>query len=778
MGLSKLKAGVSAVAIVMSGGATAVSAQDASKDAIKLEEIVVTARRSEESIKDVPLAIGVLDGAYMEKQKIESIEEMMQLTPGATFVSFSKVQPEKSMRGMVAPTPGNSSSEQSILTVVDGMVLSKDFMKSPPLFDIDHVEILRGPQGTTFGRNASVGLIHLVTKKPTRELESGFNITAGSDKLFEIDGYVSGPLSDTLSARLAVNFDTEDGPTESISTGEGLDGDSNKAVRVSFLFEPSEKLSAYLKIEYSEDDDEGPVRRGRGCDSPYIDGPRVSGPFTGLFANHPPFATTFTDSCDVFKTEISSGTDFFADREIFTLTGEIDYEVADGIMLTSVTGYQNGSNSGLADVLGSPENIVWQKLENEGSLFSEELRLDNHATGNQLRWLVGAYYLHDQEDRFEQNQFFQDGALGFPRVPSYLATISANTTDSIAFFGEAIYEMSDKLELAVGGRWTQDKRDYLYSVEASGFRPVIAGVTGCTPATGIVCGSVDNPVGFAPTPVEHTWSDFTAKVSLQYEVNDSNSVYALWSQGFKSGGFQPDARTAAAAQVPFDPEHSDNFELGWKGEINNQARFSLTAFLMKNRGVQTVSLIPLGAGFTALIDNVGSTETKGLEADFTWYVTQNFHVGGSLAVYDSELVDAILTTGVDVNGDPVFTDLSGQRPEVAPRWTSTFYAEYDIQMDNGNVLSFRGDFYGRDEVFDDNSERATFARLRPQLTNFGARVTYQFGENGSYRLMAWGKNLNEDYDIENTGPRQPNTLFLPEGFSGKRQYGLTLSANF
>ena len=788
--------GISSIALALSLSPSAALAQEApaneqegeqeaENDRGTLGTIIVSARRIDEDVLDAPLSIGVLDSDFLATQRVESIEEVLTLSPGATFLSFAKAQPEKSLRGFVAPTPGNASSEQSIVTVVDGFVLTKDSIKSPPVFDLERVEVLRGPQGTTFGRNASVGLIHLVTRRPTFDFEAGGAFTIGSDELFEVNGYISGPLSETLAARVAVNFDTEDGATQSISTGEGLNGQENFAIRGSLLWEPSPTFSAYAKLEYSQDRDEAPVRRSPDCTIPTIDGPRVTDfEFTGLFVNHPPFATTFFDSCDVFETEISDDRDFFVDRDIYTATAELQWEIADGIAITSITGYQDGEGESLADVLGTAENIVFQNVINDATVFSEEIRIDNHGSGNDLRWLAGFYYLHDEEDRFEENQFFQTDLdtgldpLPFPRVPSALATISSNTTDSYAVFGEVIYDISDSLELAVGGRWSRDEKDYTFSVSAFGFRPVIAGVTGCTPAVGIVCGDINNPVGFAPVNPSESFSDFSGKASLTYRLNEDHSVYFLFSQGFKSGGFQPDARTPEAALVPFDSEHTNNFELGWKGEIDNRLRMSLTAFHMESDGIQTVSLIPIGDGFQGVIDNVGSVRSIGLEGDFTFLISDNFRIGGSFTAIDSELQDTILTVGVDGNGDPILDDLSGERPEVSPRWTATFYSEFDVEFSNGSLLTVRGDFNGRDNILDDNVERGLGTRVRPTLTNFGARISYEFGSTNQYRILGWMKNINEDVDFDNIGPRQPNTLQLPVGFTNKRSYGITLSADF
>ena len=496
--------------------------------------------------------------------------------------------------------------------------------------------------------------------------------------------------------RLALNFDTEDGKTSDTITGEGLDGESNFAIRGSALWEPTDRFKALLKVEYSEDDDEADVRRGVDSSIPFIDGPRTSDfPFVGPFVNHPPFDTTFFDSDDVFETQISSDRDFFFEREILTATAEVSYDLTDDITITSITGYQDGEGEGLADVLGTPENIVFQNVVNDGSIFSEEIRIDNLASSDRLRWLAGVYYLQDEEFRFQQNQFFAGdpitglNTVGFPRTPTRLTDTANNETESIALFGELVYDLTDRLEVVVGGRWTEDKKDAVLSAVADGdanpFFPVLAGIEGCVINPGPpICQASAGLIGFENVAVSETFSDFTAKFSANYKINDDHSVYFLFSQGFKSGGFQNSARTAAAAAEPFDAESVDNFELGWKGQLNNRARFSLTAFNQEADNIQTVTLQQLGEGFASVTSNLGSVRSRGVEGDLTYAVTENLRVGGNFAVIDAELRDTQIVTGV-VDGVEVISDLSGQRPEVAPEWTASAYAEYDFELPNGNI---------------------------------------------------------------------------------------------
>jgi len=749
-------------------------AQTGSRADAALEEIIVTSRRYEESIEDAPLAVNVMTSDYIIRNRIQRADDLMEVTPGATWESFSKMQPVASMRGIIAPTPGNSSSESSIQTVVDNVTITKDFMKSPPLFDLARVEVLRGPQGTAFGRNASVGLIHFVTNRPSQVTSGAVTASFASDELFEIDGFINGGLSDNTSGRLAFNHDQQDGPTESISTGKGLDGDQNTAIRGSILFTPTDSFSAYFKLEYSEDRDDAPVRHG------YVqpDGSDCSQPYVGgIDTGDGPYQETYFDDCsDPFRQEISAEDDEFqfeTNRDILTFAAELVWDLNNGLALTSITGYMDGETDSLMDLIGSSNDVAFQEVRNDGDSLSTELRLDNSGSDNSLHWLGGIYLMRDEEDRFEENKFQPRGARAFPFVPTFLATFSNNVTNSYSLFGEISYDISDRTSITYGGRYVKDEKDYLYGVRASGFCGQISGVPGATPPFPAppICGTVANPLGFSDFPVDDSWSDYISKLSLSYEINDSMNIYALYSEGFKSGTFQPDARNQASASIVVEPETSQNFEIGLKG-ATERFRYSATAFFLTVDDVQTINLVPVGAGFTGLISNVGSVETLGLELDGTFLIGDNFLISGTLGLLDAELKDTLDPTG---NGD----DLSGHRPPGAPEWTYTLFGEYTLRLSGGSSLMFRADVRGRSDVFNQTSTRNTSPplRLRPEVVNWGARVSW-YSADDRLGVSIWGKNLSEEVDIENFGPPSPCCSTFAAGFRGKTSYGITGSYNF
>ena len=792
-------------------------AQAASDEGV-LEEIVVSARRYEESIQDAPVAVNVLTADFIKNNRIQGADDIMDVTPGATYEMFSKMQPVASMRGIIAPTPGNASSEASIQTVIDNVVVTKDFMKAPALFDLQRVEVLRGPQGTSFGRNASVGLIHFVNNRPSQESSSAFSVTGGSDDLIEVDGHFNSALSDTASARFSFNYDKQDGPTESISTGKGLDGEQNTAVRLGLLFEPSDNFSAYLKAEYSEDRDESPVRHGFfqpgnawTCDTrAYV---YAAGDFDPGWPDNPAppptnegaYRDTWFAPCDPFTTEISPVTqpgfpdpvDFFTDRDIITLTAELSWSLNNDLTITSITGYMNGETDSLSDVIGSPLDVGWQSVVNDGESLSQEIRIDNISSGGSIRWLAGVYALSDEEDRAEQLQFQMRDARTSPFwVPTVRETGGFNETHSWSVFGEISWDLSDRATITYGGRFVDDEKDYVTRAVGWGTNRQLEFLPGVGPDNGApqvcrpnpppssgppdpTCGSPSNPVGFTDHLVSSSWDDYISKLSLDFEINDNMTMYALYSEGFKSGTFQPDALNREQANLPVDPEDSTNFEVGLKG-ASDRFRYSATAYYMEIDNVQTVNLVRAGSSFLGLMSNIGSVETTGIELDGTFLITDNFLISGNLGIIDAEMKNTPEPTGaIDPSTGEVY-DLSGHRPPGAPEWTYSVFGELTVPLGNGSELLFRADVRGRSDVYNQTSSRVgprADIRLRPEIHNIGARVSW-VASGGGTSLSLWGKNLNEDWDIRTFGPPSPCCTSFAAGFKGKKSYGLTLAMAF
>jgi iron complex outermembrane receptor protein len=789
--------------------ASAAIAQDAESEV--LEEIIVTSRRYEESIQDAPVAVGVLTADNIIENRIDRVDDILNYTPGATYESFSKMQPVASMRGFIAPTPGNASSEASIQTVVDNVIITRDFMKSPALYDLARVEVLRGPQGTAFGRNASVGLIHIVNQRPTQESSSSITATIGSDERYELNGHFNTALSDSTALRISYNHSQEDGQTESLSTGDGLDGEENTSIRAQLLLEPSDNFSALLKVEYGADRDEAPVRHGYfqadsgwtnsnrayvygvgDVDPGYPDSPAPPG--FPAFGNGQ-YQQTWFNPDDPFTSEQSvenlagfPSVDFHTDRDILTLAAELVWSLGNDLTLTSITGYMDGDADNLQDVMGTTNDVAWQFVSNDGEMLSQEIRIDNVASDDKVRWLAGAYFLADEERRVEQLQFqFRDGRSG-AFTPTLRETGGYNETTSWSVFGEVSFDIGDRSTITYGGRYVTDEKDYVTGSSGYGvsrqlvFLPGVdsptypdggAQVCGNPPGPPQQCGTADNIlIGFSDYPVSDEWDDYISKLSWSFSINDNFNVYALYSEGFKSGTFQPDALNPAQADLIVEPETSTNFEIGLKGS-GDRYRYSITAYNMQIDDVQTVNLIRAGGSFLGLMSNIGQVDSTGLELDGAFMVTDNFMLTGNVGLIDAEMKDT-----PDPADDTI--DISGHRPPGAPEWTYNLAGEYTFELGSAGSLALRADFRGRSDVYNQTSSRTgdrADARLRPELNDFGARVTWM-NANANLRISLWGKNLNEDLDITNFGPPSPCCASFAAGFRGKREYGLTATYDF
>jgi iron complex outermembrane receptor protein len=730
-----------------------------------LEEITVTSRRYEESISDAPLAVNVMDAQYLEDQGVINLNDVIELTPGATWAHFTMAQPGFTLRGMESYNVGNASLESGVQIVVDGVPLTKAFMMTPPVYDLERVEVMRGPQGTTFGRNATLGIAHFITARPSQDFSASANLSAGTRGYYGFSGHVNGALSDTVSVRVAANKKQYDGSLEDENTGKALEGENNHALRASLLFEPNDDFSAFFKLEHMIDRGLPPVR--------------------------------------------------YQDRDMTFLTGELAWNLGD-ITITSLTGLQDGEHATIMDVFATPEVIQDQIVENDADIFSTELRADNSASGAAITWLAGVYALEQSEHRLEHNVGMPPRGNGAGRInplpTSHLIANGTSETSSLGLFGEVSFDLGDRFNITVGGRYTDETRDYEFSNICWGRSGGCGGMgadpgpnypqydpaTNCAlnPNGDGTCGSEANPMGIgvaAPEDLSASWDDFSAKVSLSFAVNDNMNIYALYSEGFKSGGFQHDARNLQSLYESIVlPETVENVEIGLKGSFDT-FRFAVTIFDMEQKDAQNSVLVPLPSGsYVTDIRNYGGIEMTGYEFEGTWLATENLLLGGNAAFYDGELgpnsftgatwdPDTNTVIGNDVSGLP--TGLSD---------TYVLFGEYSFDMSGGASLRVRADIQHRSTV-EPPAVRYNVLELdgtgkafeRPSIDNVGASVTWTSG-NGSTEIALWGQNLLDEFDWGGWGPASsfhfnnggagPGSS--PRNYEGRRRYGMDVRFNF
>ncbi|MEE8496331.1 MAG: TonB-dependent receptor [Xanthomonadales bacterium] len=778
-----------------------------------LEEITVTSRRYEESVQDVPVSVSAMTSDFLEDQGINDVRNIIEMAPGGAYTGFNKMQQEYSLRGVSSQTEG-SSGDSSVVTVIDNVVISREFMKSQAFFDMERVEILRGPQGTSFGRNATSGMVHLITARPEHESSARIILDVGDYDTYGVEGYVTGSLSENTAGRLAVNFDTRSGYTTDIDAGPSdagvpdssfggdLGAEQNFAIRGSLLFSPNDDIKVFVKAEYNKDDDDNPApRKGLDCTIPY----QADFPVPSIVGAPQPGWTQYTfwhDSCDPYETTVSNQTylgKHFLEREIISLAAEVTWSINDDLTLTSVTGYLEGDSDYLIELHGGPNNSAWQSTQNDAWQFSQEFRLDNHASGNQLRWLGGLYFLTDDQTRDDANIFYVDNSVGDPQSPTGFRPEGRdikqqnNETDSIGIFGELSFDISDQLNATVGVRWSADDKNYSVAHYGWGWGGPIDTLTdgidadndgipdeqcafgpGGPPDWGLrFCGSPENPVGFVtPVPAKADWDNVSFKGSLSYAFTDDHMGYFLVSEGYKTGGFQNEPFNPTDALVPFNEETVINYEVGFKGTFNDRVRINLSVFRSDYDDLQLFLFKTSPTGdYNQVTENAANAEIEGIELEWVVQATDYLRFSGSYARLNAKFVDTL----IDTDGDAIPEDYSGTRPENSPKWTATAVMEYNWPLANGSSMSLRADYRGTGNFYDGIGEPAN--RNHAGFDVVGVRGTW-YSADDKWRVSIWSKNVLDELYTINVGPDQPNINQLNFEYGPPRTFGATVSYSF
>ena len=385
------------------------------------------------------------------------------------------------------------------------------------------------------------------------------------------------------------------------------------------------------------------------------------------------------------------------------------------------------------DAFGTPFALRDQLVNNQAEVFSQEFRVDNHASGNGFRWLFGAAYADDQELREETNIGFPERVAGCGRNPAFgrecpqwvLNQVGDADNESLGIFGELTFDLGEDWTLAIGARYTDESRKYDFAVNGWGDAGGLAGIglgnpdpgRDCNdpanrfpdpagrgnqnppPGVATICGTEANPVGFDEVATQ-SWTNTSARVNLSWAVTDNSNLYATYSEGYKAGGFQHDARNIDAFNLFIEPEDMTNIEIGWKGSYD-RAIFAITAFEMEQKNTQVGLLLAVGSGNANMVFNAKSTDVTGFEFEGTFAITDNFNLGGSIGFYEAEFGPGSTTGAIfdPVTGEliPSGADISGERPNNSPEETWAIWGDYVFDFSGGSNLRFRADWQHRSD---------------------------------------------------------------------------------
>jgi len=764
---------LSALALAPLATATLVAAQP------QLEEVLVTAERRTQSINDVPLSVVALSGSDIEVGKISNLNDVAFRTPGLTFNQFNVGEPRIYIRG-IGNSSDSAASDPAVGVFLDEVYIGRTGGVGFDLFDLERIEILRGPQGTLYGKNTNGGAINIVTSRPSQETELRVRGSLGSDGLRHIQGLASGGLTDRVAGKLVFSRRERDGFGRNVITpqdintegnfsasrliggsigaagsGQDLDNLKNFSVRGQLLFDISDRASLLLGADYAKNETNGSCRSIQNLDK------AIAGltPFWEL--GIPQAAQADERHC---ATQFDTG----QERDVYGAMARFEYDLG-GPMLTSISAWRSSDFSVMDDLTGIPLNDldapsppgvplppgsftapgnVIDASDEKASQWSQELRL-SHATDN-LNWVVGVFYMQEEVDREEE--FYTQYStllqgLGLAGEGNVLF-VQDNTTESAAVYGQVDYDITPQLTLTYGARWAEDKKDITQnSLDLLGTVP--SGVP------------LILPPFEAPVSANDTWSEVTHKVSLAYRPTQDIMLYATYSEGFKSGAFQSQTNLASVASEPVDPEIVENIEVGMKSAWwNNRAQFNLSYYDMDYSDLQ---IFELNSRFLLTLLNA-EARSKGVEASFDIAPTENLTVSASY-----NWSDATFDRFINSNN----LDLSGNDLPFAPDQALTVAANYRFNLSGGSTIDVGASYNWKDDYFfgPQNRER----ERQESVSLIDANATWYSGD-GSLSVDIWGKNLDDELQLSNqiVDP----TGVTSEFYMPPRTYGVTVTKSF
>jgi iron complex outermembrane receptor protein len=765
------------IAVLLAALSTLALPPIASADA-ELNEVVVTAQRQSERSHDVPIALTAVSGDELRDRGIRQAADITSLVPNMllNLPWGPEAQPTFVLRG-VTTTDYSQNQSSPIAMYVDEVYKSVGAVQALQVFDMDRVEVLRGPQGTLYGKNATGGAVSFYSANPNLTTTEGY-VEAGYGNYNDrsVRAALGVPLvDDMLAARVALYYENRDGWTRSIVPGvDPLNGVDALAGRLTILAEPIEDLKATLKLSST---------RSNGT------------PYGSHALNNEPDVTGFSGYIPWFDT----GAKYSVPKQIRSDSASVKVEagLSEHLLLTSISGFDFGRWYTLSDDGGLP---ITARLDDPNSYFSsvntfsQELRLASRRT-DILQWLAGLYYGRESVHAIVQYHFFDGypGSFVTPGGQQLYGFDQYNNFDQLknsrAAFLNATYHVTPTVSLRAGVRYTKDKIEItnFYALEggltspSAGYAPS-DGTTLWTQtipyATGFSYGqysSLFGPPGGVNAPLEHDNNNTSAKLGIDWKPNDAALIYASFSQGYRGAAFNGQAFNAPAELTFAQPERLNAYEVGSKLEFwQRRASLDVAIFHYDYRDQQFLDTfaLPGGLGTGLRTANAPKSRVDGAELEFRAKATEDLELSGSLGLLDTKYVQLQLH-GVDLSGNHLIQ---------APNASGNLAASWRFaRLDAGDLrLMVDGNWYGRQYFDAQNTQRISQGAYA--IANGRLSFTGKSGPTSGFDVGVWVKNLADrhylQYSIAQRDPSQGG-LGFDYGLVGEpRTFGADIRFHF
>jgi len=705
-GLSRASAiplliGASLISLTIPAVAHAQSNESSSAEADRADDmdsnaIIVTAQKRAQNLQDVPIAITAVTSEALETAGISTTMDLNAAVPGLNVThQLSSIAPIIRGVGNYNAAPG---AEGAVAVYVDGVYQPDAYGAILSLANIDRIEVLRGPQGTLFGRNATGGLIHVVTRTPSFTPKGEFSVSYGNKDTVELKAYLSGPISDTIAIDFAGYLrDQGDGFGTNLATGKKATYRDERVVRSKLLFEPSSDFSFTLAADYAKSESD-------------------------LGLNNRPFAGTTTSfgtpPPDNFWS-INQGQPRDATNEQWGVYGRAELDLG-RVDLMGLVSYRQNRTHFAIDQAGDPSPFLNIDLPLESDTFTAELQLTS-PQGGFLEWIGGLYFMDNRAGVYP----FAISGPAVPGLPipggpySNIDRTNEQNTKSYSAFGEAVLNFTDTTSLTLGARVTRDERTF----------------TGAQVLTTVGGVSVQPPLlALSAKYTEPTW-----RIVLNQRLNDDVMVYGSYSRGFKSGIFS----VFSPAGDPVDPEKLDSFEVGFKSELGNSFRLNGAAFYYDYKDLQLTSQ----TSGTSVLRNAAKARSKGFELEANWFASDILGFDASFSYVDAKFRDfpgaEFTSPNPDFTGTPPpFVNVpsvgnaAGNRLPRAPEFTFSVGGHADVPTSFGKVGGAANVYYN-DGYFNDFANRLS----QDNYTLVNASAYAAFGEEEAFRITVYGRNI-------------------------------------
>ncbi len=695
-----------------------------------LEEVTVTARKREESVQDVPIAIAALSGDQLESRGIDQFDEVLPSISNASQSGgiAGGLQGLISIRG-ISTLVRFVGLETGVGFYLDGVYAGRPESFNQDLIDIERVEVLKGPQGAVFGKNTIGGAINIVTQTPDEEFRAKLEAQVGNYNLLRLRGAVSGPLVESkLYGSISGGVTQRDGYVENIFPGgDDLDDADLSSARAKLRFTPTDRAEFILSADFLEER----------SNAAFFEVSEIGLPVDLIFS--PETVATLDEPFSVDADQPN-----FLDRDIFGLSATSNIEIGEGLW-TTLFGYRETSFDAGLDDDKFPVRFFVDFFSSDTDFYSLETRY-TAPLGDKLRYTVGAYYF-SQEAGNVSNFALGDFLTGAPGVEPPLDLVSSVDTESYALFFNLDYALSERLTLELGGRYLSEDKDARH-VQIDG--------------TGIF--------GSVAFDISRTDDDFSPTVSLSYELDDGSMAYVRFSEGFKSAGFNTDIISADANQE-VDPEFATSFEVGYKLEaLDGRLRLNAAAFYTDYEDLQ-VSTITSAA---VSLENAAQADIAGLELDIAAAVGQYLDIYGSFGYLDATYGDfegcpagGAIETTPQVNCEGNFLNLA---PEYSASLGGSF--TYPVNDTLGDLV-LALDVNYRSEVFFEPQNETRLSGDDRTLVNLRAGLV-----TPRWEAVAWAKNLTDETYVNFADDRSAILVNTTQAFGPPRTYGLTLRLKY